>query len=487
MNPRTVSRPSPRALRTRGERPPSRWRGARRAVAALLGGVALAVLGLIAAPGLGIVGVVAAPIVAASLACHGLAAARRRRRRRNPDGPAVALRRTDRRRRTGVPLIAAIEVAALVGAAIAGVSWAQAVGQRSNSSLGIRTVEWLRDQGGAGLVSQVESVYYSLTAPAKGGAPLRSLPSVGVASAPPSSPISTAAGHGSGRTHHARQAHHAAQQPAPFRPPRVRPVLHPALRGEGVWTVTQGRFARAPQPPLLVTAYRPQADYPRVVAGVAWFDHQRTRVSLYPGIREPPGAGNVAGQIPTGARRSVLAAFNGGFKHKDSGGGFVSQGRLIEPLVAGQGTIIGMKDGTVDVRTWHGGARPGPSVAFARQNLPLIVDGGRPNPNLNDGPQWGATLGNAILVWRSGVGIDRHGNLLYAAGPSLGVAGLARILIHAGAVRAVELDINSYWVTLNTYGLTGARDARPLLPTMNRSAQRYLTPDDRDFFAVYLK
>ena len=88
-------------------------------------------------------------------------------------------------------------------------------------------------------------------------------------------------------------------------------------------------------------------------------------------------------------------------------------------------------------------------------------------------------------MWRSGVGVDRQGNLIYAAGPYLGVAGLAGILVHAGAVRAIELDINTYWVTLNTYGAPGARAAHSLLPTMQRSAERYLTPDDRDFFAVY--
>jgi hypothetical protein len=239
---------------------------------------------------------------------------------------------------------------------------------------------------------------------------------------------------------------------------------------------------------VLVTAYRPTPDYPRVVGGLAWFNHRRTRISLYPGLREPPGGvASGAGQVPVGPRRRLLATFNSGFKHKDSGGGFFAQGRLFEPMVAGQGTIVGTQDGRVDVRAWHGGARPGAGVAFARQNLPLIVDHGRPNPNLSDGPQWGATLGNAVLVWRSGVGIDRRGNLLYAAGPALGVPGLARMLIHAGAVRAVELDINSYWVTLNTYGLTGARDARALLPSMDRSPQRYLSPDDRDFFAVYAR
>jgi hypothetical protein len=351
----------------------------------------------------------------------------------------------------------------------------------SNSSIAIRTVEWMRDEGGAGLVSRVERAYYSLTAPSKGGAPLRSLPSVGLGMPSGSRPGSSVTARRTARRAHPRHA------PRAFRPPRLAPVIHPALPGEGVWRPTQGRFGHR-SAPVLVAAYRPERDYPRVVAGVAWFDHSRTRVSLYPGLREPPGgARGGAGQVPADHRSGLLATFNSGFKHSDSGGGFFEHGRLTDAMVAGLGTIVGTSSGRVDVRAWHGGPRPGSGVDFARQNLPLIVDHARPNPNLNDGPQWGATLGNAILVWRSGVGVDRHGNLLYAAAPDLGTVGLARILIHAGAVRAVELDINSYWVTLNTYGRAGARDARALLPSMNRPAQRYLTPDDRDFFAVYLR
>jgi hypothetical protein len=191
--------------------------------------------------------------------------------------------------------------------------------------------------------------------------------------------------------------------------------------------------------------------------------------------------------VPPSRRDGLLATFNSGFKHKDSGGGFYARGRLLEPFAPGMGTVVGFRNGRVDVRAWAGGARPARNVAVARQNLPLIVNGGRPNPNLNDGPAWGATLGNAVLVWRSGLGVDRHGNLMYAAAPLQTVAGMAQILIHAGAVRAIELDINSYWVTLNTYAFTRARGAAPLLPSMDRSALRYLSPDDRDFFAVELR
>jgi hypothetical protein len=184
-------------------------------------------------------------------------------------------------------------------------------------------------------------------------------------------------------------------------------------------------------------------------------------------------------------RGKLLATFNSGFKHADSNAGFYAGGNLFAPLASGQGTIVGTSDGRVDIRAWTGGARPGPNVTFARQNLPLIVNGGRPNPNLSDGPQWGVTLGNSVLVWRSALGVDRRGDLIYAAANYQSVKGMARILIHAGAVRAVQLDINSYWVSFNSYAGPGARKPRKLLQDTTRPATRYLSPDDRDFFAVY--
>jgi hypothetical protein len=51
----------------------------------------------------------------------------------------------------------------------------------------------------------------------------------------------------------------------------------------------------------------------------------------------------------------------------------------------------------------------------------------------------------------------------------------------------MELDINTYWTSFITYRFPGARGAANLLANMDRSSQRYLTPDDRDFFAVYVR
>src|ERR1700756_1410942 len=81
---------------------------------------------------------------------------------------------------TRAPLASRVRRIALISALICLVpvlvSYVQALTQRSNSDLGIRTVEWLRDNGARGIVGEIESIYYSFTAPSKGGPPLKALP-----------------------------------------------------------------------------------------------------------------------------------------------------------------------------------------------------------------------------------------------------------------------------------------------------------------------
>ena len=353
------------------------------------------------------------------------------------------------------------------------VSYVGALAERSDSSIGIQTVEWLRDNGARGLVDRAENFYYSLTAPSKGGPPLKALPrqSGAVAVTPVQTP----------------QIRYRPPPLRHYRPPNIGPAIHPALPGEGVWHPT---FATGgSRPPVLITSFRPEPDYPHLVAGVAWIDHTRTTVTLYPGISEPavtmPSRGPA--EVPPRMRSGLVATFNSAFKLRDSGGGFAYNGHTYAPMRLGTATILRYRDGRVDVISWHGGPDVPPDVLYARQNLPLIVNGGRPNPNLSDGPEWGATLGNAIMVWRSAVGVDRNGNLIYAAANDQTVASLAAIMIRAGAVRAMEMDINTYWTSFITYRHPGPREPANLLADMDRAPTRYLTPDDRDFFAVYVR
>jgi hypothetical protein len=338
-------------------------------------------------------------------------------------------------------------------------SFAGTMMQASNVPFSVRSVEWLRDNGAAWLVSDVERLYYSLTAPSTGGAALRALPTVGVA------PAATASS---------------------YLPPAITPAVTPALPGEGVWRGTGPLVLGGP--PVLVTTFRPDPLYPDMVAGVAWIDRTRAWMQLYPGRYEPAsGPASRPAEVPPALRGRLLAAFNSGFKLQDSGGGFVALGQTYAPLHDGMATFVRLRDGTADIRTWTGGPNPGPEVEFARQNLPLIVQGGQLNPDLGNGALWGATLGNAVRVWRSGVGIDARGNILYAAADNQTASSLAQILQRAGAVRAMELDINSEWTTFNFFGGWNAASPAKLLPGMSRDSTRYLTPDDRDFFAVYAR
>jgi hypothetical protein len=343
-------------------------------------------------------------------------------------------------------------------------SYATTMMQPSSLPLWPRSVEWLRAHHGNWLVDEVEHYYYTWQAPDPGGPQLKALPSVGVGT-PKADTTST-------------------RRRAAYAPPPIRPVFASPLPGEGVWRGTGPTVGG--RPPVLVTTFRTEVAYPRIVAYVAWFDHTRTSVAWYPGRYEPPNA-PVRGpmSIPAGERWRLYATFNGGFIYSDGGNGSSIGGRMYEPLKAGLATMIAYRDGRVDVRTWHGGPVAGPQIAFARQSLPLIVDHGRLNPALNDSSQWGFTLGNAVRVWRTGAGIDRHGNLIYAAADYQTVSTLAMILKRAGAVRAMQLDINPEWPTLITYRHHGSLDPVRVVPNYQQPPTRYLVPDDRDFFAVY--
>jgi hypothetical protein len=270
-------------------------------------------------------------------------------------------------------------------------------------------------------------------------------------------------------------------------PPRIKPVFPHPLPGEGVWKPVGPKVNGGP--PVLVTSFRPELDSPEIVAYVAWFDHTRTQLAYYPGASEPPNAA-VRGpmMVPNDQRWRLLATFNAGFTYTDGNNGSADNGRTNEPLQDGNATLIGYRDGRVAIVKWSGGPNVGPDVAWARQSLAPIVWNRQLNPDLNDdpnSPQWGYTLGGVPGVWRTGVGIDRHGNLMFVAADDQTVITLAQILQHVGAVRAMEFDINPDWHTLITYSHRHGLDPTMVEPQPNQPDTRYRVPDNRDFFAVY--
>ncbi|MFD0327585.1 hypothetical protein ACFQZC_03445 [Streptacidiphilus monticola] len=101
----------------------------------------------------------------------------------------------------------------------------------------------------------------------------------------------------------------------------------------------------------------------------------------------------------------------------------------------------------------------------------------------------GATDKGMPFVARSGVGIDRNGDILYVGGRVLSVQTLAVLLQRAGAVRAMMLDINLSWPSFISYdGTADPADPTPHnLVNFVRPADRYYQPSSRDFVAVYAR
>jgi Phosphodiester glycosidase len=377
--------------------------------------------------------------------------------------PADGRRRQARRRRGGeFRLRLWIPIVLLVFLSPAIYSWTRMAMLPSSLPLGVRTVEWLRVHHFNWLIDRAEHVYYTWQAPSKGGPQLKTLPSVGLTS---------------------QKKPHKPKPVKPW-PPSIKPVFTHPLPGEGVWKPSGPPIDG--KPPVLVTTFRTEVAYPRIVAYVAWFDHTRTALAYYPGRYEPPRA-TLRGpmEVPYGQRWRLLATFNSGFIYTDGLNGDALNGHVNEPLKYGLATLVGYRNGRVNIVSWRGGTAPGPGVAFARQSLPLIIDHGRLNPALNDSTQWGYTLGNAVRVWRTGIGIDKRGNIIYAAADYQTVITLAQILKRAGAVRAMQLDINPEWPTLITYRHRHGLLPTKVVPNYQQPATRYLVPDDRDFFAVY--
>ncbi len=262
--------------------------------------------------------------------------------------------------------------------------------------------------------------------------------------------------------------------------------------------------ARPTPPPLVVRPLRESGASWRVVAQVhgqpaVWeeqrvgvtllrFDQRYVRFDLHAGEGEPEGAWRYGARIAPSEIHHVVAAFNGGFKFTTGDVGWMSDGRVAEPLVSGRGSIVTYRDGSTAVGAWHQGVpAPGRPVFSVLQNLSLLVDRGSPAANAEGCIQscWGATVGGVNVVARSALGEASNGNLIWAAGEQLTPLVLAHALVAAGAARAVELDINPDWVAgyLYTHGGSGPK-AVPVVPGQLGIAGQLLQPYGRDFFAV---
>jgi hypothetical protein len=338
-------------------------------------------------------------------------------------------------------------------------------------SVAARLAEWGREHGLGGVILGLEKLQYDVHPPRTGGAPRPGLL------------------RGPGRTASlSRSPRHQAPAAVQLRPP-MRPIAHRRLPGEGIWHPLVKVHG---QPAVQATYLRPDTQHTSYLTGVVRMSSRLLRFDLHPGFDEPGGHWPVPDWLPASERRGLVAAWNGGFKLADARGGFYLHRKTAGSLVDGAASEVFHRDGTMTVGSWGREVRMTPDVVGVRQNLALLVDHGRIRPSVNNSPyfHWGNTVGAAYYVFRSGVGVTGNGDIVYASGDALSAQTLARILLRAGCVRAMELDINPAWVSFMSFHRRGhAADPVPqrLLPDYQRPADRYYQPSSRDFVAAYAR
>ena len=328
------------------------------------------------------------------------------------------------------------------------------------NTVGARLAEWARSHGGASTVNWIENEWYTHHPPPKGGKP------------PPGSirhPVAVALP--------TTAATGPAHLPAPG---PIIPLASPPIPGEGQWSPAGRPVGGIPA--VYVTTLRPDPVHTSYVVGVAWMDTKLLKATLYSGSQIPGGGPFIhTAPIQPAAAASLVAAFNAGFLMPAADGGYYTDGRTIVPLRKGAASFVINSSGQASIGAWGSEVSMAPNVVSVRQNLDLLVDNGQPAAGLNaaDTTKWGATLGNAVYVWRSGLGVTANGALVYVGGPGLNITDLANLLVRAGAVRAMELDINTDWVSFASYtptpvtGAATASNGTDLLPNMVGSPARY--------------
>ena len=274
------------------------------------------------------------------------------------------------------------------------------------------------------------------------------------------------------------------------RPANLGAFVAPAVAGEGVYRpagrTVQGHSA------IFTTTIRP-LDNPTTEAGVAWIDTNLLSARLYSGSLSPGGLfWKYTAPVSRAASQTLVAAFNGGFLLKDSHGGYLSEGHLVAPLVNGAASLVIYKNGSMTVGQWGRDVAMNANVVAVRQNLTLLVDHGAPVPGLvtTDVARWGFSLNNQIDTPRSALGVTASGALVYVEG-EMNIVDLARILVRAGAVRAMVLDMNPLWPVFSTYlpstptGFATPGNGVDLTPTMRQSPARFFqTAYARDFVTL---
>ena len=266
------------------------------------------------------------------------------------------------------------------------------------------------------------------------------------------------------------------------------------LTGEGEWkNLPIGIF---PDKEVMAhTFLRPDPARSYAITTIVQIDKSVMQLGIVAGTKQPggpvgkPGPGVVPKDIISNGK--LIAAFDGGFQYKDGAYGMIVGDETYLPLKSELGTLVGFKDGSLKIINYTD--QPlGDNVEFVRQNCPILIENGDVAAgDPRNKKLWGRLAAGTvdIFTWRSGLGLTKEGNLLFAVGNNLTPTTLAEALKTAGAVNAIQLDINPIWVRFNIFDYigNGKYNSTPLTKDLQDGSRQYLNGYEKDFFYLYAK
>jgi len=234
-------------------------------------------------------------------------------------------------------------------------------------------------------------------------------------------------------------------------------------------------------PAVRMTYLRPDEGYTNYLAAVMWLDPKLLTGRLHEGRTDPGGSETTPDHITPDHAKTVAAAMPGEFRTNSGPVGNRSTGAA---------TLVVHACGAVTIGQWGRDASMGPAVRSVRQNLDLLVDGGTVNPTCASGstPLWGYGVNNDAYVPRTGIGQRPDRALVFVNSPVTSVCSRGRLLKAAGAVRAMQLDINYDW-SIGYYFTHegGAVHGHVTRADQSKGPDHYFAAQSRDFIAFYLR
>ncbi|HOJ63636.1 MAG TPA: hypothetical protein PLE45_04375 [Spirochaetota bacterium] len=265
----------------------------------------------------------------------------------------------------------------------------------------------------------------------------------------------------------------------------IPPLYEKEILNEGIWE----KFEISPstfKPLYAKTFLRTDLERPYAIVYIYRFDMDRLNLEFIPGSEDSQKRD---GKITEDQKNRVMWIFSGGFQYKHGKYGMKHNGEILLPPINGAATLFCYKDGRLEIKEWKEDTSDDESILWFRQNeLPLIIDG-KITDKINR--MWGLTPLDVhpIYTVRSGIGLTKDNDIVFAFGESLSAATLALGMIKAGVINGMHLDMNYF----NVHFVRAVKNKYGRLETFNENDKLsfykniYTVTSARDYFILTKK